>query len=55
MIPAAYPGESGASRAVTALTHALPWVLVGCLAMRSLRTGMQLDEPNGYARTMSLK
>lgn len=34
MIPAAYPGESGGSRAMTTLTHALPWVLAVGLAAR---------------------
>lgn len=34
MIPAAYPGESGWSRAMTALTHVLPWVLAVGLATR---------------------
>lgn len=34
MIPAAYPGESGGSRAVTVLTHALPWVLAVGLVTR---------------------
>jgi len=34
MIPAAFPGDSGPSRVVTALTHALPWVLAVGLATR---------------------
>lgn len=34
MIPAAYPGESGGSRAMTTLTHALPGILAVGLATR---------------------
>lgn len=34
MIPAAFPGESGWSRAMTTLTHALPWMLALGLALR---------------------
>lgn len=34
MIPPAYPGESGGSRAMTTLTHALPWVLAVGLVLR---------------------
>ncbi len=34
MIPAAYPGESSGSRAMTTLTHALPWVLAVGLVLR---------------------